>query len=37
MTDFIGCAMTVDGNKMKVEFTNKDHDITGSETIELIK
>ena len=29
--------MTVDGNKMKVEFTNKDHEVKGGETIELIK
>lgn len=35
--DFIGCAMTIEGNKMKVEFTNKTHEVMGGETIELIK
>ena len=29
--------MTIEGNKMKVEFTNKTHEVVGGETIELIK
>lgn len=35
--DFIGCAMTLSGSKMKVEFTNAEHEVVGGETIDLIK
>ncbi len=34
---FIGCAMTIDGDKMKVEFTNSNHECLESNTIDLIK
>ena len=34
---FLGCAMTIDGDKMKVEFTNSEHECLESQTIDLIK
>lgn len=37
MVDFTGAAITIDGYKMKVQFTNSNHESTFEQTLDLIK